>query len=76
MYVESKYRKQGIGKSLIQAGLEYSKKDGANHVELSTAEDNYTAQSLYESIGFIRQNPNTGFFNYKIETADIDTVIK
>lgn len=66
LYVESEYRKQGIGESLIHTVLEYAKADGASFVELSTAVDNFTAQSLYESIGFKRQGPDTEFYNYEI----------
>jgi ribosomal protein S18 acetylase RimI-like enzyme len=67
LYVESKYRKQGIGERLINTALGYAKDDQANYVELSTAVDNYTAQKLYESIGFTKQEPSASFFNYKID---------
>lgn len=67
LYVEPQYRKQGLGERLIHTALNYAREDQANHVELSTAIDNYTAQSLYESIGFVRLDPNTGFINYKID---------
>jgi ribosomal protein S18 acetylase RimI-like enzyme len=69
LYVEPQYRKQRIGESLIKTSLKYAKEDGAKHVELSTAVDNYTAQSLYESIGFKRNDPSTDFLNYKIDLA-------
>ncbi len=69
LYVESKYRKKSVGESLIKTALRYAKEDGASHVELSTAIDNHTAQSLYESIGFIIQNPDTDFLNYKIDVG-------
>ena len=67
LYVEQEYRKQGVGKSLIMKALTYAKDDGASHVELSTAVDNYRAQRLYEYIGFQKQNPGTDFYGYKIE---------
>lgn len=66
LYVEPAYRKQGIGESLINIALKYAKDDNVSQVELSTAVDNYPAQSLYESIGFKRQNPSTDFLSYKI----------
>lgn len=69
LYVEPGYRKLGIGESLINNALKYAKDDNASHVELSTAVDNYTAQSLYKSIGFKRQNPSTDFLNYKIDVG-------
>jgi len=67
LYVEQNYRKQGIGEKLINTALKFAKEDQATFMELSTAVDNHTAQSLYESLGFIKQNPGTDFFNYKIE---------
>ena len=67
LYVEHEYRKQGIGESLINTALKYAKDDQTSYIELSTAVDNHTAQSLYESMGFIKQNFGTDFFNYKIE---------
>jgi ribosomal protein S18 acetylase RimI-like enzyme len=48
LYVDSDYRKQGIGEKLIQKALEYAKHDNENFVELSTAVDYYSAQSVYE----------------------------
>ena len=67
LYVEPEFRKKGIGESLIKTVLKYAKDDGASQVEISTAIDNYTAQSLYESIGFKKENPDTGFLDYKID---------
>jgi ribosomal protein S18 acetylase RimI-like enzyme len=74
LYVEQEHRKQGIGESLINVALKYVKEDRASHVELSTAVDNYAAQSLYESIGFKRQNPGTDFLDYRIDIAEISKI--
>ena len=66
LYVESNYRKQGIGEALIKTAMDFAKGDGATYVQLETAVDNYTAQSLYEGIGFQRQAPDTEYFLYRI----------
>ena len=66
LYVESNYRKQGIGEALIKTAMDFAKGDGATYVQLETAVDNYTAQSLYEGIGFQRQEPDTEYFLYRI----------
>lgn len=66
LFVEENYRNRGIGEKLIKIAMKYAKDDNANHVELSTAVDNYNAQKLYETIGFERQNPSTDFLSYKI----------
>lgn len=66
LYVEPNYRKQGIGEALIKTAMEFAKGDGATYVQLETAVDNYTAQSLYEGIGFQKQAPDTEYFLYRI----------
>ncbi|MDP4261544.1 MAG: GNAT family N-acetyltransferase [Bacteroidota bacterium] len=67
LYVDVPYRKQGIGERLIQTAMDFARKEKAVFMELSTATDNYTAQSLYEAIGFRKQMPEDGFYTYKIE---------
>ena len=69
LYVDARYRKQGIGEKLIKTAMEFAKADGAKFVELSTAADNYTAQSLYETIGFDKQMPETDFLTYRISLS-------
>ena len=66
LYVEPSYRKQGIGEALIKTAMDFAKGDGATYVQLETAVDNCTAQSLYEGIGFEKQAPDTDFFLYRI----------
>ena len=66
LYVEAAYRKQGIGEKLIKTAMDFAKQNDAKFVELSTAVDNYNAQSLYEQIGFQKQPPETDFFTYRI----------
>jgi ribosomal protein S18 acetylase RimI-like enzyme len=46
--------------------MAFAKSTGATFVKLETAVDNFTAQKLYESIGFEKQPPDTEFFAYKI----------
>src|ERR1700744_6752503 len=57
LYVDNNYRKQGIGEALIKTAMNFAKTEGATFVQLETAVDNYTAQSLYEAIGFKKQEP-------------------
>ena len=67
LFVDLDYRKQGIGESLIKTAINFAKTQGATFVQLETAVDNYTAQSLYETIGFKKQEPDKEFFLYKID---------
>jgi ribosomal protein S18 acetylase RimI-like enzyme len=66
LYVDPGYRKQGIGETLIKMAMRFALEEEATFVELSTAVDNFTAQSLYEQIGFIKQEPETDFYTYRI----------
>ena len=69
LYVDKDYRKQGIGEELINAAMKYAQNNNAKFVELSTAVDNYTAQSVYEKIGFKKQEPDTAFYTYRIDLS-------
>jgi len=69
LYVDGNYRKQGIGEGLIKTAMAFAKGAGATYVQLETAVDNYTAQSLYEAIGFEKQEPEVGYLLYKIQVG-------
>lgn len=64
LYVDEGARKQGVGELLIHKAIDFAKETGAKSIGLSTASDNYSAQSLYERNGFIRDNQ---FFHYECE---------
>ena len=64
LYVKEGFRKHGIGKKLMEKSEKYAKSIGAKSIELSTAKDNISAQSIYEKIGYIRENE---FFSYSYE---------
>jgi ribosomal protein S18 acetylase RimI-like enzyme len=66
LYVDTGYRKQGIGAQLIKQAAEFAKKGNSQFIQLETAVDNYTAQSLYEDLGFIKQSPDEEFYLYKL----------
>ena len=66
LYVDNNYRKRGIGEALIKTAMHFAKAEGATFVQLETAADNYTAQSLYEAIGFKKQVPESGYLVYRI----------
>ena len=64
LFVKKEFRKYGIGIKLMKKSEEYAKSIGVKGIELSTAKDNLTAQSLYEKIGYIRDNE---FYSYSFE---------
>jgi ribosomal protein S18 acetylase RimI-like enzyme len=64
LFVEESYRKKGIAKSLISAAENFAKETGAARIILSTQVSNITAQSLYESLGYIK---NKDFYHYALQ---------
>lgn len=69
LYVEEAYRKHGVGSKLIETVMNFAKENGATFVEISTAKENFTAQKLYEQIGFKKQSPEVDFYTYRIPLA-------
>lgn len=67
LFVDSDYRKQGIGEELIKTAMSFAKGQGSTFVQLETAINNHTAQRLYETIGFKKQEPDNEFFLYRID---------
>jgi len=70
LYVDKEYRNKAIGKNLIKTVMDFARQSGAKFIELSTAVDNYTAQSLYEQVGFTKLEPETDFFTYRISLPE------
>ncbi|MFF5790733.1 GNAT family N-acetyltransferase [Paeniglutamicibacter sp. NPDC012692] len=54
LYVSPASRQLGVGRSLLAAAEEYARANGASRLDLSTAKSNVKAQSVYESLGWVR----------------------
>lgn len=54
LFVDGNTRKTGAGRALMLAAHEYAAKNGMVRLDLSTAKNNFTAQALYESLGWVR----------------------
>nr|HRG75230.1 GNAT family N-acetyltransferase [Leptospiraceae bacterium] len=61
LFVDEDFRKQGVGKMLLDAAKDFAIKTKSKGLTLSTGIENETAQSLYEKYGFIR---NEHFYEY------------
>jgi RimJ/RimL family protein N-acetyltransferase len=55
MWVRSEWRRQGIGRRLLDACLARARNSGIEKVELEVFSDNIAAIRLYESVGFNRE---------------------
>ena len=56
LIVTSAYRSKGVGKLLMDAALNFCSARGLVRISLQTDLDNYIAQHLYESRGFVRSS--------------------
>ena len=65
LFVRSEHRKKGIGAMLMDASKDFAENNDITGIELSTAISNGTAQRLYESLGYERDNE---FYNYYLST--------
>jgi ribosomal protein S18 acetylase RimI-like enzyme len=61
LFVAPEARGTGAGRALMQAAEAHAAKAGVVRLELSTARDNKVAQSLYESLDWVRDE---AFFVY------------
>ena len=64
LYVKKDHRKNNIGRQLMIKSHEYAKKINAKRIQLSTATDNFIGQSLYESLGYVK---DIDFYTYDFE---------
>ena len=66
LYVKEDHRKNNIGRKLMIKSHEYAKKSNAKRIQLSTAIDNYIGQSLYESLGYVK-DANSYTYDFEIK---------
>ncbi len=66
LYVVPSARRTGAGKQLLQAVEEHARRNGFARMDLTTAKTNLTAQSLYESLGWVRDQV---FYAYSKHTG-------
>ena len=67
LFVTSGVRKSGIGKALLIAAEQHAVQNGFARMDLTTAKTNFPAQSLYESLGWIRDEV---FYAYNKSVQD------
>jgi ribosomal protein S18 acetylase RimI-like enzyme len=54
LFVDPNTRKTGAGSMLMLAAHNYAAQNGMVRLDLTTAKNNHVAQSLYESLGWVR----------------------
>jgi ribosomal protein S18 acetylase RimI-like enzyme len=64
LFVREEHRKKGFAKALMDAAKDYAKENNFGSIELSTNKENVPGQTLYESLGYIRDQE---FYSYDLE---------
>ncbi|MEG4793532.1 GNAT family N-acetyltransferase [Microcoleus sp. LAD1_D1] len=63
LFVEETARRQGVGTQLMQAAETFARQTGAVRIALCTQMTNQSAQSLYESRGYVKDEV---FYHYSL----------
>jgi len=70
LYVVPDRRGQGLGRALMEAAIDLARREGADHMDLGTSDDDVAARHLYESLGFLnREGSPDGPITYWYERA-------
>ncbi|MHC8395551.1 GNAT family N-acetyltransferase [Pseudomonas sp. LB3P93] len=64
LFTAPEVRGQGVGRLLMNAARAFALSTGAKGMVLETATDNFTAQRLYESLGYVR---DPGYYTYCLD---------
>jgi len=67
--VRPAYRRQGIGRALLEAVLEEARRQGADRVTLEVRKSNEAAQRLYQALGFAAKGVRTAYYSDDGEDA-------
>ena len=73
LMVASEYRRQGIGRALLTAAVEWASDAGIRKLELHVFTWNEPAIRLYESFGFEREGMRRA--HYSRDGADVDALL-
>ena len=66
LFVAENARKIGVAKQLMNCAKKLALETDAKGIALETAENNFNAQALYESLGYVK---STGVYNYFLSTV-------
>jgi ribosomal protein S18 acetylase RimI-like enzyme len=72
LYVAPEARQTGAGRALMQEAHEHARQQGVARLDLSTAKTNHSAQALYESLDWVRDEVFL-YYNKSIPGAVVPT---
>jgi GNAT superfamily N-acetyltransferase len=66
LFVGPAFRRSGVARELLDAANRVARETGASQLELATAKDNVSSRSLYESLGWKRDDE---FLHYTLDVT-------
>jgi putative acetyltransferase len=70
MSVRASHRRRGIGRALLEAGIEWARGIGITRLELYVFADNAPAIALYEALGFQHEGRRKNFVRFADRYVD------
>ena len=70
LMVDAGYRRRGIGRALLEAGVEWAREAGIRKLELHVFPWNEAAIALYENFGFVREGFRRSHYRRGDELVD------
>ena len=67
--VHPSHRRDGVGRSLLQAVIRETRERGLKKVTLEVRKSNVVAQRLYQSLGFVAHGVRKGYYSDNGEDA-------
>lgn len=71
LYVASEGRQHGVGRALMTRAEEFGRAQGAVRLDLTTQRTNVKAQSVYESLGWVRDEV---FLHYSLSLVTVPSI--
>ena len=66
LFVIAAARRYGVGRALMEAARLHAIRTGAKRLTLETTAENRTAWSLYEDLGYVRQEDSARFYTLEL----------
>ena|SRR2546426_6063104 len=67
LFVAATARGHGVGRALMETARQHAIQTGAKRLTLETTDENRTAWSLYEGLGYVRQKDSLRFYTLELE---------
>ena len=67
LFVVAAARGHGVGRALMETARQHAIQTGAKRLTLETTDENRTAWSLYEGLGYVRQKDSLRFYTLELE---------